>query len=72
MRPIGRHRLAIAAAAVIALWCADARPASTERPDAHARALLRAAVARADSFQDRFDAEVWLTDMTARLVPTMQ
>ncbi len=29
--------------------------------------MLRAAVSDADSFSDRFEAEVWLTDMSARL-----
>ncbi len=29
--------------------------------------MLRAAVSEADSFPDRFEAEVWLTDMSARL-----
>jgi soluble lytic murein transglycosylase-like protein len=31
------------------------------------RELLQHTVARADSFQDRFDAEVWLLDMSTRL-----
>lgn len=31
------------------------------------RRVLLAAVAEASSFDDRFDAEVWLTDMSARL-----
>lgn len=44
-----------------------ARAATTERPDDELRALLVAAIAEADSFQDRFDAEVWLTDMSTRL-----
>ena len=43
------------------------RAATTERPDAEMRTLLRAAIADADSFVDRFDAEVWLVDMSGRL-----
>ncbi|MEM7250882.1 MAG: transglycosylase SLT domain-containing protein [Pseudomonadota bacterium] len=39
----------------------------TERPDALLRELLRHAVSAADSFVDRFDAEVWLLDMSTRL-----
>lgn len=35
--------------------------------DAELRDLLLAAVADSASFEDRFDAEVWLTDMSARL-----
>jgi soluble lytic murein transglycosylase-like protein len=36
-------------------------------PDPELREVLRAAASAADSFEDRFDAEVWLTDMSARL-----
>ena len=36
-------------------------------PDPELRELLREAANAADSFDDRFDAEVWLTDMSARL-----
>jgi soluble lytic murein transglycosylase-like protein len=43
--------------------------ASTERPDAELRALLIRAVNNSASFDDRYDAEVWLTDMTSRLQP---
>ena len=51
------------------------RPASAEQrpsdarsgPDPELRKILIAAVAEADSFTDRFDAEVWLTDMSHRL-----
>ena len=41
----------------------DARSA----PDPELRKILVAAIADADSFADRFDAEVWLTDMSRRL-----
>ena len=36
-------------------------------PDPELRERLREAANAADSFEDRFDAEVWLTDMSARL-----
>jgi soluble lytic murein transglycosylase-like protein len=36
-------------------------------PDPELRAILAAVIAEADSFGDRFDAEVWLTDMSRRL-----
>ncbi len=39
----------------------------TPAPDPQLRALVRAAVNESDSFHDRFDAEVWLTDMSQRL-----
>jgi len=35
--------------------------------DPRLRELLQDAIAESDSFGDRFDAEVWLTDMSARL-----
>ena len=41
--------------------------ATTERPDPAMRRLLIKAINAADSFQDRYDAEVWLTDMSHRL-----
>jgi hypothetical protein len=34
-------------------------------PDPELRKALLAAVNESDSFPDRFDAEVWLTDMSA-------
>ena len=41
--------------------------ATQERPDADMRASLIAAIKSSNSFTDRFDAEVWLTDMSNRL-----
>lgn len=38
-----------------------------QAPDPELREILRAAANDADSFEDRFDAEVWLTDMSRRL-----
>lgn len=40
-------------------------------PDAELRTLLKNAIDSADSFKDRFDAEVWLVDMSNRLKPIM-
>ena len=40
---------------------------SEQVPDPELREILRTAASAADSFEDRFDAEVWLTDMSARL-----
>jgi soluble lytic murein transglycosylase-like protein len=57
--------------AVLALCLAAAgAPAATSSelsPDPVLRQLLIEAAAEADSFQDRFDAEVWLVDMAQRL-----
>jgi soluble lytic murein transglycosylase-like protein len=41
--------------------------ATQERPDEDMREALLKAVNSSDSFIDRFDAEVWLTDMSRRL-----
>lgn len=60
------------ASAVLALptsvgAASDARSGS----DPELRKLLVEAVNEADSFSDRFEAEVWLTDMSARLARQM-
>lgn len=41
--------------------------ATRERPDDELRRILTEAVGSSDSFEDRFEAEVWLTDMSRRL-----
>ena len=43
--------------------------AQPEQLDPELRAALLEAVRDADSFEDRFDAEVWLTAMSSRLQP---
>lgn len=40
-----------------------------EQDRAELRQHLKLAIAKADSFDDRFDAEVWLLDMSGRLQP---
>jgi len=40
-------------------------------PDKQLRQRLISAISESDSFNDRFDAEVWLTDMSARLKRTI-
>ena len=54
---------------LLAVWLASTGAAvqANERPDPVLRELLREAAAEADSFYDRFDAEVWLADMSQRL-----
>jgi soluble lytic murein transglycosylase-like protein len=49
------------------LLCSNAWSATLERPDADMRKALISAINESDSFVDRFDAEVWLTDMSTRL-----
>ena len=45
---------------------------SADVPDPELRELLRVAASDADSFGDKFDAQVWLTDMSARLERTVK
>lgn len=54
----------------LALLLSNAVLAATqERPDDELRGILEKTIGEADSFQDRFDAEVWLMDMSTRLRP---
>jgi len=46
--------------------------ATSERPDEEMRNTLIKAIVSSDSFKDRFDAEVWLTDMSQRLEPRVK
>lgn len=50
----------------LALLLATPIHAATSQPDPELRSKLREAVNAADSFDDRFDAEVWLVDMSGR------
>ncbi len=60
---------------LVLLWLLSVTPALasvTDTPiDPQLRALVRQAVSDSDSFNDRFDAEVWLTDMSQRLAKKM-
>lgn len=49
------------------LLAAPSWAATTERPDDSFRELLRKAVNEAASFEDEYDAQVWLVDMSHRL-----
>lgn len=42
---------------------------SAEIPDEQIRAALKKTISQAGSFKDRFEAEVWLVDMSSRLSP---
>ena len=46
---------------------ATANPAAKNRADPELRRLLTEAIESAGSFDDRFDAEVWLFDMSSRM-----
>ncbi len=45
--------------------------AATDTVDPDLRAALKQAIEASDSFGDRFEAEVWLVDMSTRLAPTI-
>jgi soluble lytic murein transglycosylase-like protein len=62
-----RLLLAFACACVL-LAAAPAHAGPTGEPEPELRARLAAAMTAADGFDDRFDAEVWLTDMSGRMV----
>ena len=55
--------------ALIAVWFATAAAAEppAQEADEELRQVLERAVTDADAFPDRFDAEVWLLDMSRRL-----
>ena len=69
MRPAALAMLlSLLCAALCSAVNAEGRPRDArEGPDPELRVILLDAIQNADSFQDRFDAEVWLTDMSRRL-----
>ena len=56
-----------AGALAVAFHVGSVSAATQERPDDKLRGILIDAIQSSDSFTDRFDAEVWLTDMSHRL-----
>jgi soluble lytic murein transglycosylase-like protein len=71
-RPIRTLLTALLLASQCWLCATPAWSATQERPDADMRATLLQAINSSDSFSDRFDAEVWLTDMSIRLQPRVK
>jgi soluble lytic murein transglycosylase-like protein len=59
--------LCLAGALAVAFHIGSVSAATQERPDGKLRGILIDAIQSSDSFTDRFDAEVWLTDMSHRL-----
>ena len=52
------------------LACSQLQASTEPTPvDPELRAELMRTIASADSFQDRFDAEVWILDMSTRMAP---
>tara|TARA_R100001244_G_scaffold12886_1_gene14678 strand:+ start:5627 stop:6241 length:615 start_codon:yes stop_codon:yes gene_type:complete len=52
---------------LLALFSVPGQANLRQAPEPELRALLQRTVAEAESFQDRFEAEVWLLDMSTRL-----
>jgi soluble lytic murein transglycosylase-like protein len=69
LKPLLRSFACLLLGLVLAVTAHAAQRLSDGRsgPDPELRKILVAAIADADSFGDRFDAEVWLTDMSHRL-----
>jgi len=67
MLHICRKLLPAILACVQLLFCTGLSAATLERPDEDMRKVLMAAVNSSDSFRDRFEAEVWMSDMSRRL-----
>jgi len=63
MKPTPTTIVSLLLAATLCIGSAAAQ----NGPDPELREALRAAAGDIDSFTDRFDAEVWLTDMSRRL-----
>jgi soluble lytic murein transglycosylase-like protein len=63
------HRLmwAIGLLLVLSIGNFACAAALAQAPEPELRALLQRTINEASSFEDRFDAEVWLVDMSARL-----
>ena len=68
MKTVARIRLI---GLLAALLLPAALPAE-QRPDPELREILRKAAGEVDTFPDRFEAEVWLTDMSRRLARQVQ
>jgi len=56
---------------ILLFFCTGLHASTTEQPSDELRSLLTRAINSADSFEDRFDAEVWLLDMSNRLKKRM-
>jgi soluble lytic murein transglycosylase-like protein len=67
LRVLARAALCALAAAAVQAHAQQRFGDARSGPDAELRKILVAAITDADSFGDRFDAEVWLTDMSRRL-----
>jgi soluble lytic murein transglycosylase-like protein len=62
-----RFKNSISLGFFLAAWLAASAAVAQDGPDPELREVLRSAASDTTSFEDRFDAEVWLTDMSGRL-----
>ena len=62
-----RFKNSISLGLLLAAWLAASAAVAQDGPDPELREVLRSAASDTTSFEDRFDAEVWLTDMSRRL-----
>jgi len=69
LKPLPRPGTGLLLGLLLTVYAHAAQTLSDGRsgPDPELRKILVAAIADSDSFADRFDAEVWLTDMSHRL-----
>ncbi len=65
------HPVALLLLLVLGAASGTVTAATIEKPDDDLRNLLVKTIGEADSFKDRFDAEVWLMDMSTRLKSRM-
>jgi len=59
--------VAMVSSSTLAMARAKSAPLQRQAPSKELREILTRAIAETDSFKDRFDAEVWLLDMSTRL-----
>tara|TARA_R110001592_G_scaffold175466_5_gene414691 strand:- start:13890 stop:14480 length:591 start_codon:yes stop_codon:yes gene_type:complete len=64
---IAAYLLIIASLLPISQYSQAEQVAIRQAPDAELASILKKTVSEADSFYDKFDAEVWLVDMSKRL-----
>lgn len=67
MSATGHFKTLLLSVALLFLSTGTVTAATLERPDEELRNLLEKTISESDSFKDRFDAEVWLMDMSNRL-----
>ena len=72
MKPERHRRILLPLSALLGVMVfvhlTTATAATQERPNEEMRRVLIKAIDSSDSFKDRFDAEVWLMDMSNRLI----